>query len=88
MKFNFTSDIQAFKEGIANIARSMKFEISDVGTTIEARKIGDKVTITSGPLKTLEGYIVKVDRHNRNGQVAIQFDDRVWKVWLAFEILE
>ena len=64
------------------------FEHDGIVGLSQARKIGDKVSITSGPLKELEGYIVKIDRHNRNGLVEFRFDERVWKVWLAFEILE
>ncbi len=54
----------------------------------KARKVGDHVTILSGPLKEMSGNIVKIDRHNRNGQVEFQFDGRVWKVWLPFVLVE
>ena len=64
------------------------FEYDGVIGLSQARKAGDKVKILSGPLKELEGYIIKVDRRARNGQVEFRFDDRVWKVWLAFELME
>lgn len=54
----------------------------------KARQVGDKVKICEGPLKDLEGCIVKIDRRSRNGQVEFRFDDRVWRVWLAFEMVE
>lgn len=52
-----------------------------------ARKVGDRVTIIDGPLKELEGVILKVDRHNRNGLVSIQFGGKSTNVWLAFEYI-
>lgn len=54
----------------------------------KAYTVGDKVRILSGPLKDYEGSIVKIDRRSRNGQIKIRFDGRVWKVWLAFELVE
>ena len=53
-----------------------------------ARYVGDKVKITDGPLKAMEGHIIKIDRRSRNGLVEFRFDERVWKVWLAFEMVE
>lgn len=46
---------------------------------------GSKVRILSGPLKELEGHIIKLDRRGRNGQIEINFNARVWRFWLAFE---
>lgn len=54
----------------------------------KAYKEGDRVMIQQGPLKDLEGYITKVDRHNRNGQVKIELFGKKIVVWLAFEMLE
>lgn len=48
-------------------------------------RTGDRVVITDGPLKELEGTIEKLDRHNRNGLVSLDFDGKRIKVWLAFE---
>lgn len=54
----------------------------------KAYQVGDRVVITSGPLKDFEAEIIRVDKRNRNGQVAIRFRDRVVKVWLGFELLD
>lgn len=53
----------------------------------KAYMAGDRVVIESGPLKELEGVIQKVDRHNRNGLVRIEFAGRQINVWLAFELV-
>lgn len=50
-----------------------------------AYRVGDRVTIIDGPLKEMEGVIEKLDKHNRNGRVLINFDGKQIKVWLAFE---
>jgi len=54
----------------------------------KVRNVGDHVKIIDGPLKAMEGQIVKIDRRNRNGLVEFRFDDRVWRIWLAFEVVE
>lgn len=46
---------------------------------------GEKIVITEGPLKEMEGTIIRIDRHNRNGQVEIDFCGKKIKAWLAFE---
>lgn len=48
-------------------------------------RIGERIVITDGPLKELEGTIERIDRHNRNGLVSLDFDGKQLKVWLAFE---
>jgi transcription termination/antitermination protein NusG len=53
----------------------------------KAYAVGDKVSITSGPLKDYEGSIIKIDRRSRNGLVEIHFGERAWRIWLAFEFL-
>lgn len=50
--------------------------------------VGDRVRIYSGPLKDYEGRIIKIDRRNRNGLVEIQFGRKIWRIWLAFEMLD
>lgn len=64
------------------------FEQKGILHMSEARKIGDRVVITKGPLKDMEGSILKMDRHSRNGQVEIRFNNNVFHVWLPFEVLE
>jgi transcriptional antiterminator NusG len=64
------------------------FRYNGVIGVSKAYRIGDRISIVEGPLKDMEGYITRIDRRNRNGQVNIMFRDRCVKVWLAFEILE
>ena len=54
----------------------------------KVRNLGDTVKVIEGPLKEMEGQIVKIDRHRRSGLVEFQFDDHLWKTWLAFEFVE
>lgn len=53
----------------------------------QVHKLGERVVIKSGPLKDMEGMIRKIDRHNRNGLVCIEFAGRQINVWLAFEYI-
>lgn len=49
---------------------------------------GDKVRIIAGPLKDMEGQIIRIDRRNKSGQVALVFNNMVIKAWLGFEWVE
>lgn len=49
---------------------------------------GDRIRIVSGPLKDLEGLILRVVKRDRCAQVAVTFCNRIVKVWLGFEIVE
>ncbi len=64
------------------------FKYDGVLSFSKAYKEGEQVRIVSGPLKDMEGYITKVDKRGRSGQVAVRFDSRVIKVWLGFEIVD
>ena len=48
----------------------------------------NRVEVVSGPLKTLENHIVRIDVRNRGGQVSLQFHDREVRIWLAYEIVQ
>lgn len=47
-----------------------------------------KIRILSGPLQGLEGSIVKVDRRKQRARVNVQFDENVFQIDLAFEVME
>lgn len=51
----------------------------------QAVKVGTEVKIISGPLTDNVGTVEKVDRHNRNVCLAIQFDSFKRQVWMPFE---
>ena len=53
-----------------------------------AYKAGDKVRMLSGPLKEMEGNIIKIDRRGRNGLIEVTFDGHTKQFWLAFEYTE
>ncbi len=48
----------------------------------------DQVRIVSGPLKDMEGFITKVDKRGRSGQVAVRFGQKLIKVWLGFDMID
>ena len=54
----------------------------------QAYKAGDKIRMLSGPLKELEGNIIKIDRRGRNGLIEAEFDGQKKQFWLAFEYTE
>ena len=54
----------------------------------EAIKIDNKVKIISGPLKKLEGKIVKYDKRNRNCLIEVEFLNKITNVWLPFEYIK
>ena len=49
---------------------------------------GDRIHIVSGPLKDMEGWITRIDRRGRSGQVTVRIGGREMKVWLGFDLLE
>jgi transcription antitermination factor NusG len=53
----------------------------------KAYQEGTLVVFQSGPLKDYTGTVVRVDRHSRNGLVEIRFDDHVFRIWMAFEMV-
>lgn len=54
----------------------------------KAYREGDRIRIVSGPLKDLEGHILRVDRRNRSGQIALTLQNRLVKAWLGFEYVD
>ena len=54
----------------------------------KAYREGTKVRIASGPLKDLEGRIVKVDNRGRSGKVSLEFNGRQMVVWLGFDLID
>lgn len=49
---------------------------------------GDLIKVVDGPLKDIEGRIIRVDKRNRNALVALGLHQQTCKVWLAFEYLD
>ena len=52
-----------------------------------ACKVGDEIRLIDGPLKDHEGSILKMDRHRKNGLVALRCQGRVFQVWLPFDVI-
>lgn len=46
---------------------------------------GDEIRIIDGPLKAVEGKIIRIDKRNRNAQISLGCKLNDIKVWLAFE---
>jgi len=51
----------------------------------EAINMNGKVKIISGPLKSLEGYIVEYSKRNRNCKIEIDFLGQKINTWLPFD---
>ena len=49
---------------------------------------GNKVTILSGPLTELEGYVKKVDLHRRQAEVEVEFMGRKTVFYLGIEFVK
>jgi len=52
----------------------------------QAKKAGDRIQFQQGPLKDLEGSVVRVDRRGRSGLVELNVNGRVLRAWLSFEL--
>ncbi len=48
----------------------------------------ERIRIVTGPLKDMEGQIVRVDKRGRSGQVRLNFNGRQVLVWLGFELID
>lgn len=49
---------------------------------------GSKVSVNSGPLQGMEGYIRKIDRHKRKAYLEIPFFGRTQNIQVGLEIVE
>lgn len=54
----------------------------------KAYKVGDQIRMISGPLKDMEGQIVRVDKRGRSGQVMLSFNGKNMLVWLGFDLID
>ncbi len=54
----------------------------------KAYREGGRIRIISGPLKDFEGQILRVDKRNKSGQIALTFENKVVKIWLGFELVD
>ena len=61
----------------------MEIQLSQVSVSED-----DAVTILSGPLKNMEGYIRKIDLHRRIAKVEVDFMNRKTLIHLGIEMVE
>ena len=54
----------------------------------QAIKVNGIVRIVNGPLKKMEGKIIKYDKHNRNCLIEIEFLGKTIATWLPFEYID
>jgi transcriptional antiterminator NusG len=47
----------------------------------------DRIVVTEGPLKGLEGSIIKVDRRKRRAKIQVAFSDNSFVLDLAFDVI-
>ena len=52
-----------------------------------AYKEGERIKIIDGPLKDMEGQILRIDKRGHSGQVAIEFNHKITLVWLGFDLV-
>lgn len=52
----------------------------------QAYEEGRRIRILSGPMKDLEGHILRVDRRGHSGQVTLEFCGKTTLVWLCFDL--
>ena len=48
----------------------------------------DRILVIEGPLKAVQGQILRIDKRNRNALVSLGMNRQVFKVWLAFEWMD
>lgn len=60
-------------------------DVEGILTVSEAININGKIKIINGPLKNLEGNIIKYSKHNRNCKIEIHLFNQVITTWLPFE---
>lgn len=70
-----------------SFAKWVERQGGEIGLSMAVQE-GTSIRIVSGPLKDCEGQILKLDKHRRNCQVALGFDQQLLKTWLAFDWLE
>jgi transcriptional antiterminator NusG len=62
------------------------------GEVADASKVyfneSDRIVVAEGPLKGLEGFIVKVDKRKRRAKIQVNFSDNSFFLDLAFEVIE
>ena len=61
--------------------------VAEIGLS-QIRAEGDTVTILSGPLKNMEGYIRKIHLHRRIAEVEVDFMGRKTVIHLGIEMVE
>ena len=54
----------------------------------KAKRVGDKIKIVEGPLKELEGKIVKINKRQKCAGVKIEGEGIKNIIWLSYEIME
>jgi len=65
--------------------------LSDEGHCVSLSKgfiLGDKITVTEGPLKNQEGLIKKIDRHKRIAWVEMPFLGKTTQIRVPLEIVD
>ena len=60
----------------------MEVDLSQVSVSED-----DVITILSGPLKSMEGYIRKIDLHRRIAKVEVEFMNRKTVIHLGIEMV-
>lgn len=76
-------EVEWLKKITGSSGNNMEAEISRISVSKD-----DVVTILSGPLKNIEGYIKKIDLHRRIAKVEVDFMNRKTVIHLGIEMIE
>jgi len=61
------------------------FENNGIIGLSKAYREGDRIVMTEGPMKDLQGYVVRVDKRNAKGLVEVEVNGHKIRTWLCFE---
>lgn len=75
-------EVEWLTQIMQNARDGMEVELSQVSVSED-----DVVTILSGPLKNMEGYIKKIDLHRRIAKVEVDFMNRKTVIHLGIEMV-
>lgn len=59
-----------------------------VGSSLVIFDENDRIVVLEGPLKGLEGNIIKVDRRKKRAKIRVDFENSPMTIDLAFEVME
>ena len=81
-------NIQPLSQGDEALLRHFIAHGETVGRSLVSFDENDRIVVSSGPLKGLEGRIVSVDRRKQRAKVVLDFSDSVFRFDLGYREIE